>query len=295
MLPCGNNLIVSYTSYLILKKAAPEVKPHILYALAYGGNRDTMGVIAGIDYGPVSGIFGQYAYLPGICEGGSEYPVTFWRRLLSDEERADEDILHDAWKGRGNMWVFVRPDRYVEEYSLTRKRNLICVVFSFPIAETLATTPLPKFPYPINTEPTSSFQIENLPPDTFLSICEFLPIRSIYTLITTCKIFRSIILPHANPIARRRLIDDEPWYLPAGPLKLNSMNTNGDRMHGREEIEWWAERWAAGGIAQGDMDTDIPWFVYRKECSKSMSMWNRKRIWGISKQLDGLARVKGLL
>jgi len=81
------------TSYLILKQAAPEVKPHILYALAYGGNRDTMGQVAGIDYGPVSGIFGQYAYWPGICDGGSEYPVTFWRRLLSDKERADEDIL----------------------------------------------------------------------------------------------------------------------------------------------------------------------------------------------------------
>ena len=46
---------------------------------------------------------------------------------------------------------------------------------------------------------------------------------------------------------------------------------------------------------QEDMDTKIPWFVYRKECSKSMSMWNRKRIWGIAKQLDALARVKGLL
>jgi len=46
---------------------------------------------------------------------------------------------------------------------------------------------------------------------------------------------------------------------------------------------------------QEDMDTQIPWFVYRKKCSKSMSMWNRKQIWGISRQLNALARVKGLL
>ena len=114
MLPSFNNLIVSYTSYLILKQAAPEVKPHILYTLAYGGNRDTMGVVAGIDYGPVGRIFRQRAYWLAICERGSEYAVTFWRRLFSDKDRANEDILHDAWKGPGNMWVFVRPDRYVQ-------------------------------------------------------------------------------------------------------------------------------------------------------------------------------------
>ena len=115
--PCGNNLIVTHTSYLILKQAAPEVKPHILYALAYGENRETMGNIAGIDYGPVGRIFEQYAYWEAICgnsEGGFEDPDKFWRQLLNDKERTEEEILHDAWKGPGNMWVFVRPDRYVE-------------------------------------------------------------------------------------------------------------------------------------------------------------------------------------
>jgi len=115
--PCGNNLIVTYTSYLVLKQAAPEVKPHILYALAFGGNRDTSGEVAGIDYGPVGMIFEQYAYWPAICGdsgGGFEAPHKFWQQLLNDKERSEEDILHDAWRGPGNMWVFVRPDRYVE-------------------------------------------------------------------------------------------------------------------------------------------------------------------------------------
>jgi hypothetical protein len=78
--PCGNTLIVTYTSYLILKQAAPEVKPHILYALAFGGNRDTMGDVAGIDYGPVGRIFGRFAYWAAICddsEGGFGYPDEF--------------------------------------------------------------------------------------------------------------------------------------------------------------------------------------------------------------------------
>ena len=182
--------------------------------------------------------------------------------------------------------------------TLVRKPNVIHVALSFPIAETLAAAPLPKFSYHINTDPTlqsSRPTLSSLPPDILLSTCEFLPIRSIYALITTCKIFRSIILSHSNPIARRRLIDDEPWYFPTGPFELNLTTPKNLGMHGREEVEWWAKQWAAGGIGQEDMDTKIPWFLYRKECSKSMSMWNRKRIWGISRQLDALARVKGLL
>jgi len=117
VIPGGNTLIVTYTSYLILKQGAPEVKPHILYALAYGRNRDTMGDIAGIDYGPVGRIFRQHANWAAICggsEGGFEDPDEFWQQLLNDKERTEEDIIHDAWKGPGKMWVFVGPDRYVE-------------------------------------------------------------------------------------------------------------------------------------------------------------------------------------
>jgi len=282
VLPYGNSLIVTYASYLILKQAAPEVKPHILYALAYRGSHYTMGDVAGIDYGPVGRVFDQYAHWPAICdynERGFENPIQFWRWLLTQEGRTNEEILHDAWKGPGNMWVFVRPDR-------------------FPITETLAAKLIPSFPYVVNTEPTiqnAGPTLGSLPPDIVLATCEFLPIRSIYALITTCKRFRSIILPHVNPISRRRLVEEEPWYLPAGPFKLNPTTTSCKGMHGREEVEWWAAQWTVGGISPEDMDDRIPWFVYRKECSKSMSMWNRKRIWEISKQLGALARAKGLV
>ncbi|KIM38514.1 hypothetical protein M413DRAFT_30062 [Hebeloma cylindrosporum] len=281
-----DSVIVAYTSYLILKQAAPEVNPRILHNLVSGGYPYTNGEIEGIDYGPVGRTIEQYVYWTAICEGGSLYhhptQIKFWHQLLSNKERADEDIVHDAWKGPGNMWVFVRPDR-------------------FPIKETLAAKPIPKFPYLTTAE--LDFQNHRstlgcLPPDMLLEICELLPIRSIYALITTCKKIRSVILPHANPIARRRLIEDEPWYLPAGPFELPASpfeKTPRLEMHGREEIEWWAAQWAAGGISQEDADVKIPWFAYRKECSKSMSMWNRKRIWGICKQLDALARKKGLL
>jgi len=55
-------------------------------------------------------LIGRVAYWAAICgdgEGGFEDPVAFWRQLLTEKERTGEDILHDAWKGPGNMW-FVR-------------------------------------------------------------------------------------------------------------------------------------------------------------------------------------------
>jgi len=121
---------VTYTSYLILRQAAPEVMPHILFALAYGGSRHTifLGAIQGVDYGPVGRIFEQYADWLGICDnsdGRFDNPIQFWRWLLSPMGRTDEDILRDAWKGPGNMWVFVRPDRCVQRRSLFSRRCLI--------------------------------------------------------------------------------------------------------------------------------------------------------------------------
>ena len=94
----------------------PEVKPHILYALAYAEKWGDRGDITGINYSPVGRIFRWYAYWAAICgdsEGGFEDPDEFWQQLLNDKEQTEEDILHDAWRGPRNMWVFVRPDQYV--------------------------------------------------------------------------------------------------------------------------------------------------------------------------------------
>jgi len=92
-----------------------------------------MGEVAGIDYGPVGRIFGQYAYWVGIygggggdddSEGGFKDPRVFWQQLLENaKEKVEEDVVYDAWKGPGNMWVFVRPDRYLQQ--TTHSINLI--------------------------------------------------------------------------------------------------------------------------------------------------------------------------
>jgi len=58
--------------------------------------------------------------------------------------------------------------------------------FRLPIAETLAADPIPNFPYPTHTDPTLQNPrptLTSLPLDILLSTCEFLPIRSIYSLL----------------------------------------------------------------------------------------------------------------
>jgi len=111
----GSTVIIMYTTYLIVKQASPRLKPHMICHLVfYPKPSYTYGVIDGIDYGPVVGTQEQYTRWLGIS-GVRDYgeQVDDWQRMLTQEGKTDEEILHDAWRGRGNMWVFVRPDRFV--------------------------------------------------------------------------------------------------------------------------------------------------------------------------------------
>ncbi|KAJ3511701.1 hypothetical protein NLJ89_g3944 [Agrocybe chaxingu] len=264
----GNCLIIARTAFYILQAAAPAVRPWMIYALAYSQDRGTQGHIKGVDYGPVSYTLEQYSWTAAIC-GSQDSDVVkhFWRNLLI-QDKSDEEILHEAWKGPGNMWVFKHPSR-------------------FPVEETMTIKPFPAFSSIESTNPFGKPTLDNLPVDILLSTCEHLPIRSICALMTTCKRFRANILPHANAISYRRLLHDEPWYLPAGPF---------DTPRGRDEVDWWETHWSqALAVPKTDIHEKIPWLLYRRACSDSMSMWNRKRVWDISRQIEELCRKEGYL
>ena len=194
------------------------------------------------------------------------------------------------------MWVFVRPDRCVDWHSSFQRRHLIRMKVSrrgdacgkadsqFTGYPRHRTNPPKCKPHSWINRPRRCPRHMRISAHS-IDICPHRDLQTISLYHFTTR----------KPISRRRLIEEEPWYLPAGPFKLNSTTTNCKGMHGREEIEWWEAQWAAGGISPEELDDRIPWFLYRKECSKNMSMWNRKRIWGIAKQLCALARAKGLL
>ncbi|KAF8800046.1 hypothetical protein BYT27DRAFT_7263192 [Phlegmacium glaucopus] len=238
----SNRVLIMYTAYLIVKQASPRLKPYMIHRL--------LGI---------SGV-GEY-----------DEQVKDWQCMLTQEGKADEEMLYDAWRGHGNMWVFVRPDR-------------------FPIAETLAANPLLVVSghSSIEINPHRSSGFDALPLDILLLVCQLLPVKSTHMLLCTNRCLRSQILPYANMIAYQQIITYERHLLPAGPFEL-------DRQHGREEVDWWDAEWSKGGIHKEEFQVNIPWFIYRRECSKSMSMWNRWRIWGIAEQLERLAIDRGFL
>ncbi|KAF8806789.1 hypothetical protein BYT27DRAFT_7190462 [Phlegmacium glaucopus] len=269
----GSTVIITYTAYLIVKQASPRLKPHMIYHLVFYPDKSYDGFISGIDYGSAGGIHEQYANWLGIS-GVEEYDeqAKDWQRMLTQKGKTDEEILYDAWRGHGNMWVFVRPDR-------------------FPITETLAANPLLVVSGHSSVEmnPHRSSAFDTLPLDILILICQWLPVKSTHMVLCTNRGLRSRILPYANTIAYQQIIAFERHLLPAGPFELR------DREHGREEVDWWDAEWSKGGIRKEEFQVKIPWFIYRRECSKSMSMWNRWRIWGIAEQMERLAIDRGFL
>ncbi|KAF8800048.1 hypothetical protein BYT27DRAFT_7118508 [Phlegmacium glaucopus] len=267
----GSTVIITYTAYLIVKQASPRLKPHMIYQLLFP-NRSYHGFICGIDYGPAGGIQEKFANWLGISDVTESDEQVDWRRMLTQQGKTDEEILYDAWRGPGNMWVFVRPDR-------------------FPIAETLAASPflVVSGHSSVEMNPHRSSGFDTLPLDVLLLICQWLPLKSTHMVLCTNRGLRSQFLPYANMIAYQQIITYERHLLPAGPFELR------DRKHGREEVDWWDAEWSKGGIHKEEFQVNIPWLIYRRECSKSLSMWNRWRIWGIAEQMERLAIARGFL
>ena len=106
-----------YTAYLIMKQASPRMTPHIVFQLGLHPGLDVIFKV--IDYGPVKGIhFENYVAWSRIVDSDVSYnsygeQTNRFFRMLTQEGKTDEEILHEAWRGPGNMWVFVRPDRFV--------------------------------------------------------------------------------------------------------------------------------------------------------------------------------------
>ena len=116
-----STVMMMYSAYLIVKQAAPRLKPHMIVHLLHYPKLDGdqwSGCIIGIDYGAITGIHEQDAFFPGtisdapIVRGNPVY-LRAWKDLLTDKKKTNEEILYEAWRGRGNLWVFVRPDRFV--------------------------------------------------------------------------------------------------------------------------------------------------------------------------------------
>ena len=80
------------------------------------GIKDWIETPSEIDYGPIERSFSQTVIKPGVCESGyqrEDYDLIndWWFNLIGDPNLTDNEILKEAWGGKGNLWVYTRPDR----------------------------------------------------------------------------------------------------------------------------------------------------------------------------------------
>ncbi|PPQ99490.1 hypothetical protein CVT24_005281 [Panaeolus cyanescens] len=244
-------VLICHGAYLLLLQAAPQLKPHIIFRTFF----EKSNICPPLDYGPINAVTGdQYV---------------FWPALLTSEDAADyldgksdEEALHEFWRGRGNLWALVRPDR-------------------FPISETSLDRIIP---YQPAASVDSECQLLNLPLEVLILICELVHPPSLYSLMCTAKTLHSRIAPNVDRIVYSHIHNYEPWHLPAGPFAIPG---------GSEETDWWNAEWTRKIGISGDSSSFIhnaPWFQYRRACSHSMSMWNRIRIWRVIKQVEERAQ-----
>ncbi|RXW15979.1 hypothetical protein EST38_g9876 [Candolleomyces aberdarensis] len=267
----NKGLYITFPSYSIFLTVAPELGPEEIFGYFIGHNRDNeSGAPIEIDYGAVTGN-GGFALLVSVCE--TETTVTeFWYSLLCNTTLTDEEILYEAWRGKGNLWAYTRPDRYL-------------------IPETVAArglSQLSQFPPDTDTLYSDSscpaepgfdrIYVSRLPLDPLFLICEHLPLMSFLIVLALNKRLRRQI--DLNHLAYQAMRTMEPWYLPSNPI----VTPDGTRQ--REDLDWWEEQWLThAGIPPTKIQSKIPWLKYWIQCSRSPSMRNRKRIWSVALQM----------
>uniref|UniRef100_A0A0W0FZ64 F-box domain-containing protein n=1 Tax=Moniliophthora roreri TaxID=221103 RepID=A0A0W0FZ64_MONRR len=306
----GATRIITFSAWRILVGRFPKYHwPSILYSIC----KHRPAYLEGVQQGPTARIREQFANWVRVADFEEEIarresdPVEqpseeeddwysdyhkAWYRLLMSKDKTTEQIVEEAWLGKGNMYCFVRPDRSVSWSELLKSlRNLIFAYFSFPVAETHLYPALLKID--ATNQPRTLAPLPNLtslPLDIYHYLCStFLTPKSVLTLVSLNRHLRSLLLPNVDALVHKCLTKLQPYYLPIADAPC----PNGDG-----EIKWWRDKWKKHDIsagADGREHSNIPWMQYARACSKSTSMKNRKRIWGIVDQVERIARERALL
>jgi hypothetical protein len=114
-------LLVQLSTWRILQAATEDrLTPAVFWATSRALRMDDErkdvlcnGPIPGIDYGAIQPAFTNDVFFTPMkvadSDGGSV--DDWWARLLTNREMSPEEIRQEAIMGRGNLWVFRRPDR----------------------------------------------------------------------------------------------------------------------------------------------------------------------------------------
>lgn len=264
-------MFVNATALRILSLAAPALTPQRLWTMQMKSY--SVRGMPGVDYGPIShgGAFLQLHRVDDDCRL-DEWVADFLLKSVEPTEHDKHLLMMDA----GNMWVFVRPDDFpvVHAFALMRASSLPLLACAYPVPPPSATDDSTILTY---QPPT----LEALPLDVLLLITSHLSLPSMVKLCSASHTLLNVLFPFLDSLARRCMAQSEPWYLPP---------------HGKERTSFHEQYKIARGPDTRDDDiAAFPWFWYARACRCSPSMRNRKRIWGIAEQLQGVARKMGIL
>lgn len=264
-------IFVNASALRILSLAAPALTPQRLWAMQMESY--SVRGVPGVNYGPIyqGGSFLQLHRIEDDCRF-DQWVADF---LLSSAEPTEHD-RRVLMMGPGNMWVFVRPDRF----PVTEAFALLCAS-PLPL---LARARPPFFADGRDTPASQHPTLETLPVDVLLLTCSHLSLSSMTKLCSASHTLLAALSPFLDSIARRHMAQREPWYLPPPD---------------GQERAWFHEQCKIARSSDvrvvDNSISEFPWFWYARACRESPSMRNRKRIWGIARQLLDVARDLGVL
>jgi hypothetical protein len=105
-------LVEQLTVYRVLLAATGGcVDGRVLWATrcALGSAYPCSGVAKGIDYGVISRSWEQFVQPHLVAD--SDDPLWFSGTLFASKDMTTEEKVREATMGRGNLWVYKRPDR----------------------------------------------------------------------------------------------------------------------------------------------------------------------------------------
>ncbi len=279
--------LINFDAFLILQHLIPGLKAHKLHEFVVASGEDCCHPLPHVDYGPLqwTGIGIDWRE---IADFGSDSDADDddaqlddfklekqWLELLTQDGKSDEEILKDAWMGRGNMWVFKHPG-------------------IFPIAEAAKLAEIRPTRVQIATpggnhtdsdvEALKSTPLLTLPPELIKNVLDYLSPESVVQFISATRTIYNHFYPHIDKLTYNWIRQERSWYLPVGPIQCKEGDIEVLRWRGA----WQKETGLVLGGERPVQEEGIPWFAYHLACQRSPNMRSRERIWKIGLEIKKL-------
>ncbi|KAF9043875.1 hypothetical protein BDZ89DRAFT_1059372 [Hymenopellis radicata] len=214
-----NKFYIFLYAYRILIGRFPELEPHMIYATLASSEcrwyKDE-------EYSHIADQYAWFWQVADVVKDEMEEPRDagygdnlrkweyFWLKLLSAEGKSEDEIIRDAWFGKGRLYHFARAD-------------------DFPKPEPFASFP---------AAGQSDTLFSKLPFDVLDYLCDtYLSIREASSLLCLNRSLRAALLPFINTFAQKAIARRHPYWLPiVAPC-----------LRGDEEQLFWEQMWEGLG------------------------------------------------